>query len=276
EAAVDLLAVQRRRGGPDDDLTGTGGWLLHLVDLEGIARFAVPMHAPGASANGMTLDRNINRVPPDASDTRQKLLDAAARAFAEEGIFTAPLIEITRRAGQRNRGALHYHFGSRDGVLCAVIDRHAAFLARREGELLEIASQASDDDVAAVIEAIVRPATELAESGWRGRCCLLIIAELAAEDPAQYSDELRAVLARTGGNEVYALIGTRMAAVSQDVRIERFALVTSFILRAVADRARLLGRRGRKGRPQLEYEPFVQNLVAMAAAAMSAPGERLT
>jgi hypothetical protein len=122
----------------------------------------------------------------------------------------------------------------------------------------------------------VRPAAELAESGWRGRCCLLIIAELAGEDPAQYSDELQAVLARTGGNEVYALLATRMAAVSQDVRIERFALITTFILRAVADRARLLGRRGRKGRPQLEYEAFVQNLVAMAAAAMSAPGERLT
>jgi AcrR family transcriptional regulator len=219
---------------------------------------------------------NISPVPPDASDTRQKLLDAAARAFAEDGVFNASLIEITRQAGQRNRGALHYHFGSRDGVLCAVIDRHAAFLARREGELLEIASQDSDNDVAAVIEAIVRPAAELAESGWRGRCCLLIIAELAGEDPAQYSDELQDVLARTGGNEVYALLATRMAAVSQNVRIERFALITTFILRAVADRARLLGRRGRKGRPQLEYEPFVQNLVAMAAAAMSAPGERLT
>lgn len=224
----------------------------------------------------MGTEPNISPVPPDASDTRQKLLDAAARAFAEDGVFNASLIEITRQAGQRNRGALHYHFGSRDGVLCAVIDCHAAFLAQREGELLAIAARAPDDDVAVVIEAIVRPAAELAESGWRGRCCLLIIAELAGEDPAQYSDELQAVLARTGGNEVYALLATRMAAVSQDVRIERFALITTFILRAVADRARLLGRRGRKGRPQLEYEAFVQNLVAMAAAAMSAPGERLT
>lgn len=210
-------------------------------------------------------------MPPDASDTRQKLLDAAARAFAEDGIFNASLIEITRRAGQRNRGALHYHFGSRDGVLCAVIDRHAAFLARREGELLEIASRAPDDDVAAVTEAIVRPAAELAESGWRGRCCLLIIAELAGEDPVQYSDELQAVLARTGGHDVYALLARRMADVSDAERIERFSLITTFILRAVADRARLPARRGRRGRPQLAYEPFVQNLVAMAAAAMSAP-----
>jgi AcrR family transcriptional regulator len=215
-------------------------------------------------------------VPPDASRTRRKLLDAAARAFAEDGVFNASLIEITRTAGQRNRGALHYHFGSRDGVLCAVLERHVDFLARREGELLDAAWHRADDDVAVVIEAIVRPAAELAESGWRGRCCLLVIAELAGEDPANYSDQLQKVLAQTGGNEVYALLATRMADVSDDVRVERFSLITAFILRAVADRARLLGRRGRKGRPQLEYETFVQNLVAMAAAAMAAGGPPLT
>jgi AcrR family transcriptional regulator len=210
-------------------------------------------------------------VPPDASTTRRKLVDAAARAFAEEGVFNASLIDITRKAGQGNRGALHYHFGSRDGVLCAVIDRHVEFLARREGELLDVAAARPADDVASVIEAIVRPAAELAESGWRGRSCLLIIAELTGENPAHYSDELQAVLARTGGNEVYALLAARMANVPDGVRIERFALITAFILRAVADRARLLGRRSGKGRPQLEYEEFVRNLVAMAAAAMAAP-----
>src|SRR5258708_3998025 len=77
-------------------------------------------------------------MPADASKTREKLVDAAARAFAADGVFTASLIEITRRADQRNRGALHYHFGSRVGVLRAVLDRHVDFLARREGELLEL------------------------------------------------------------------------------------------------------------------------------------------
>ena len=213
-------------------------------------------------------------MPRDASDTREQLLDAAARAFAQHGVYNASLIDITRTAGQRNRGAIHYHFGSRDGVLCAVIDRHTEFLARRERELLEAAIRAPDDDVAAVVEAIVRPAVELAESGWRGRCCLLIIAELAGEDPVHYSPELEAVLARTGGNEVYELLGHRMAALSPAVQVERFSLITAFILRAVADRARILGQRGRKGRPQLEAEPFVRNLTAMAAAALSTPGPR--
>ena len=185
----------------------------------------------------------------------------------------ASLIEITRQAGQRNRSALNYHFGSRDGVLCAVLDRHVPFLARREGELLAIAAEAPDDDVASVVEAIVRPAAELADRDWRGRCCLLIVAELAEEDPVTFSPSSRRVLDRTGGNAVYAVLATRMADVSPEVRVERFSLITTFVLRAVANRARALGRRGHSGRPQLDSETFVQNLVAMAAAAMSAPAE---
>jgi AcrR family transcriptional regulator len=165
---------------------------------------------------------------------------------------------------------LHYHFGSRNGVICAVLERHVDFLARREGELLEIALASRDDDVKSVVEAIVRPAAELADSGWRGRCFLVILAELVDEDPASLDANVSDMLARTGGYEVYSLLAARMAAVSDEVRAERFALATGFILRAVADRARVLGRRGRRGRPQLEQEAFVENLVAMVAAGMSA------
>jgi AcrR family transcriptional regulator len=204
------------------------------------------------------------------------LLDAAALAFARDGVLNASLIDITRQAGQRNRAALTYHFGSRDGILCAVLDRHAPFLARREGELLELAMRSPDGDVDPVVEAIVRPAAELADGDWRGRCCLLIIAELTGEDMEQYSAELRQVLARTGGNEVFALLTERTSWLSDALRTERFSLMVMFILRAIADRARLLERRSGHGRPQLDYEPFVQNLVAMAVAAMVAPEPPLT
>jgi AcrR family transcriptional regulator len=213
-------------------------------------------------------------VPPDASKTRATLLDCAARAFARDGVFNASLIDITRQAGQRNRAALRYHFGSRDGVLCAIIDRHAPFLGRREGVLLETAVRESGDDLEPVVEALVRPAAELAESDWRGRCCLLIIAELTGEDREQYSQELREVLARTGGNEVFATLTERTPFLTDSIRTERFSLMVMFILRAIADRARVLERRGPLGRPQLDHEPFVGNLVTMAAAAMVAPARR--
>lgn len=210
-------------------------------------------------------------MPPSADDTRRKLVDAAARAFAEQGVFTASLVDITRKAGQRNRGALHYHFGSRDGVLCAVLERHVDFLHRREGELLAAALAAGDDDVVSVVAAIVRPAVELAETGWRGRCFLVVLAQLVEEDQAALAPEVQAAMARTGGYEVYALLAERMGDVDDAVRTERFSLVTSFILRAVADRARARERKGRGGRQQLDLEDFTQNLIAMVAAMLCAP-----
>lgn len=224
----------------------------------------------GVVGDGPVARRSIGPVPPDASATRDKLLDAATKAFAEHGVSNASLLDITRQAGQRNRGALHYHFGSRDGVLAAVLERHVGFLAEREGELLEAAMKAPDDEVAPVVEAIVRPAVELAESGWRGRACLVIIAELAEEDPADLAPEVAAALARTGGPAVYEELARRLPAMPDGIRLERLALITGFVLRAVADRARLLGRR-KKGRPQLERDAFVDNLVTMVAAAVAAP-----
>ena len=217
-------------------------------------------------------------MPRDASETRRLLLDAAALAFAEHGVRNASLVDITRRAGQRNSGALHYHFGSREGVLCAVLDEHVDFLAEREGELLAAARLAPDDDVASVVEAVVRPAAELAESGWRGRCFLVILADLVEEDPANFGPELNSVLTRTGGHAVYDLLTERMPDLAPEVLVERLSLMTMIILRAVADRARIQGgpegatnRATRRGRAQLDYEAFVQNLVAMVASAVSTP-----
>ena len=202
--------------------------------------------------------------------TRQLLVDAATRAFAEHGVHNASLLEITRQAGQRNRGAVHYHFGSREGMLVAVLAQQADFLGPRERELLAVAQTRPHDDVRSVLEAVVRPSVELAETGWRGRCFLQIVAELVDEDQDKLPAEVPVVLGRTGGYEVYELLRERMPAMPEDVRNERLALMTSFVLRAIAGRARNEDHPDR-GRAQLPTEAFVDNLLAMATAMITAP-----
>ncbi len=204
-----------------------------------------------------------------AAETRRRLVEAATEAFAEHGVFTASLVEITRRAGQRNRGAVHYHFGSRDGLLVAVIDQHAESLARREGELLERARSRPDDDLASVMEAIVRPAVELAETGTAGRRYLVIVGQLVEEFERVHPD-VAAALERTGGMPVYELLESRLPAYDEALRTERIALVTSFILRSVADRARTQEAKA-PGRQQLPTERFIANVVSMAAGMAIAP-----
>jgi len=63
-------------------------------------------------------------VPRDATDTRARLIEAAERLFARRGVHEATTREILEAAGQRNVSALTYHFGSRERLLWAILDRH--------------------------------------------------------------------------------------------------------------------------------------------------------
>ncbi len=205
-----------------------------------------------------------------AEDTRQRLIDAATQGFAEHGVHTASLLEITRQAGQRNRGAVHYHFGSRMGMLVAVLEQYVAHLSAREVELLDAARSGDGGDLRSAVEALVLPAVELAELGRQGRCYLMILAELVEEDSASMNPEVVRTLERLGGYDVYQLVEQRLPALPDDVRNERLALVTAFILRAVADRSRS-GERTPPGRAQLATAPFATNLVDMVVGMLAAP-----
>ncbi len=217
-------------------------------------------------------------MTPPAEDTRTRLIDAATREFAAHGVHAASLLEITRQAGQRNRGAVHYHFGSRVGMLVAVLEQQVDFLAARENEMLRAARSTSPHDVSAVLEAIVRPAVELSALGTPGRAYLIILAELTDEGPQAHPPEVVEVLSRFGGYSIYDLLAERMPPMPEPVRAERLSLVAGFVLKAVAERARNAdreqhaeGHEDLPSRPRLGAEQFVANLVAMAAAMVTAP-----
>ncbi|MEO9325895.1 TetR/AcrR family transcriptional regulator [Nocardioides sp. C4-1] len=204
-----------------------------------------------------------------ASETRRRLVESATLEFAAHGVHTASLLEITRQAGQRNRGAVHYHFGSRMGMLVAVLEQHVEFFTTRERELLAIARARPDDHLASAVEAILRPAVELAELGTHGRAYLTILAQLVEEDPDALDPDVSAALERMGGFDSYTLLEQRLPPMPADVSVERVSLVYAFILRAIADRAR--ARERPTGRAQLDLEPFTTNLVAMVVGMLSAP-----
>ena len=154
----------------------------------------------------------------NAEETRHRLIEAATRGFAEQGVHTASLLEITRQAGQRNRGAVHYHFGSREGMLVAVLEQHVDLLATRERELLAVARKLPDDDLASVVAAFVRPAVELGDLGWEGRCYLVILSELVEDDPDSLHPDVVAALTRAGGYDAFGLLEERMPPMSDELR----------------------------------------------------------
>lgn len=69
-------------------------------------------------------------------DTRQAILDSAQKLFAQKGFAATSLRSIVREAGV-NTAAIHYHFGSREALIEAVLDRLAAPVNRARREALD-------------------------------------------------------------------------------------------------------------------------------------------
>ena len=92
--------------------------------------------------------------------TRERLLRAGERLFAERGIDGVRVREINQLAGQRNSSALHYHFGSRDGLLDEIkLSHRTPIEARRIAMLDGLERDGRTDDLRALVETLVLPFT---------------------------------------------------------------------------------------------------------------------
>jgi AcrR family transcriptional regulator len=75
------------------------------------------------------------RTRPTRDDTREKLFEAAARVFEEQGIGGASIETIAAAAGF-TRGAFYSNFDSKDELIIARLEDHVAQSARRHLDLL--------------------------------------------------------------------------------------------------------------------------------------------
>lgn len=70
------------------------------------------------------------------NDTKQKLLDAAEQLIAEHGYSATSLRQIISAAGV-NLASVHYHFGSKEELLHAMVQRHAGPVNEQRLALLD-------------------------------------------------------------------------------------------------------------------------------------------
>src|ERR1700742_1657037 len=76
------------------------------------------------------------RTRPTRDDTREKLFEAAARVFEEQGIGHASIEAIAAAAGF-SRGAFYSNFKSKDELIIAMLEDHVAKAIRRNLDLLD-------------------------------------------------------------------------------------------------------------------------------------------
>jgi AcrR family transcriptional regulator len=88
------------------------------------------------------------RTRPTRDDTREKLFEAAARVFEEQGIGGASIEAIAAAAGF-TRGAFYSNFTSKDELIIAMLEDHVEQSIRRNLDLL-----AKHENIAGFLEAL--------------------------------------------------------------------------------------------------------------------------
>ena len=96
-----------------------------------------------------------------AEPVQQRLLDAAEQLIGERGIDGVSLRAINAEADS-NVAAAHYHFGSKEALVRAVLARRMSLLAEERFEMLAVLEQDPAPPARAVVEVFTLPLVRLA------------------------------------------------------------------------------------------------------------------
>lgn len=197
------------------------------------------------------------------ADARLAIVRAAEELFASEGIEGPSLREIARRAGQGNTNAAQYHFGDRDGLLLAVLDRHRGRVEGRRQALLDMLEATDPIDPRAASTALVAPlVAELSEADG-GAAHLQIVAEVLAR-PVRFADTLDAHWQAPSIRRWSQLVEPLLPPEAVGRPLHRRFAVVRFVHGELASRARERGGRG-------DHRLFASHLVDLVTAMLAAP-----
>lgn len=202
-----------------------------------------------------------------AASTRDRVLDAAERLFAERGFEGTSLRAVTQAAGV-NLAAVNYHFGSKEGLVAAVVRRAMSEVnAERERRLLELHRRGRTLAVADVVRAFVETGAELVPRV--GRRSLAPFVGRVISDP---SPRLRRIFAaevhEVEGRYLEALIAALPHVSAAEVRLRYTAMVGVLGL----DQLGVLRDMARPAAQEDATAPIHrERLIAFLAAALAAP-----
>jgi AcrR family transcriptional regulator len=200
--------------------------------------------------------------------TVERLLTAAERLIAEQGVDAVSVRAVNAAAGA-NVAAVHYHFGSKEALVDAVLERRMAELTRWRASRLDAIETDPRPTVRAVVEALVVPIADFgADPRGDGRTYVRF---LAALDVA--GDAWRLRMGEAFAPQ-YERVATALARAAPEIPTPvlefRLGLAGTTILATLADPARAWRPWARAGRA-LDAEGLVAALVDHVTGSLAAP-----
>ncbi|AQZ61255.1 Transcriptional regulator, TetR family [[Actinomadura] parvosata subsp. kistnae] len=190
------------------------------------------------------------RRDEQVSATREALLAAAERLFAERGVHAVGNRQISEAAGQGNNAAVTYHFGTKADLIRAISRRHAERIeAIRERMMAGIAGST---DLRDWVACLVRPFTEHLETleaaggpTWYARFTAQVMA-----DPAFSAIMVDEAVSAAPALRTYREGLTRcLPGLPDELHSERFAMARHLIVQMCVERERALAEGAPTFRP---------------------------
>lgn len=203
----------------------------------------------------------------DTLTTRKRIIETAETLFAERGVESTSMLEIAKAAGQKNRSALQYHFNNKEGLLDAVLNKHAMRISQVRSLMLDKLEEQGDFSFYELIEALVLPMASQLDNEDGGRAFIKIHSQLmtaeAFADLRERRDRADLVTQR-----LLAMAGPFMKIKDNDRVRARFVLSGCLLIHGLA--AYLAHS------SDIDRTVFLQTLIQGIVDLLDPPSERVT
>jgi AcrR family transcriptional regulator len=169
--------------------------------------------------------------------TREAILAAAERLFAEHGVFAVSNRQISEAAGQGNNAAVNYHFGTKTDLVRAIVRRHSEDIERIRVRM--VAEAAGSTDLRDWVACLVRPNAEhlatLDGASWYARFAAQVMT-----DPELREIMTAESLTSPSLNRAVEEIKRCLPELPAQVRHERNQMIRQLMVHMTAERERAL------------------------------------
>ena len=203
---------------------------------------------------------------PSASAMR--LVVVAERLFARHGIDGVSLRQIAAEAGSANNSAVHYHFGSKQGLVASIFNHR---LPQILNDRKMLAARCDPDDLRSRYEAHFLPVLTMAEA--TDNRYVSFVEQIQRSDLATTPDllELPAEGLRSA-DEFREDMHRLLVDIEEPIRDHRITEAQAFSLHAAADRERAVA----SGIAVIAFEAFANSHFDGMAGFLSAPVSQAT
>lgn len=205
-------------------------------------------------------------------NTFTKILDASEKQFALHGVQGVSLRQIIAAAGV-SQGSLHYHFGSKDGLVQALLDRCLPpITAERVARLHELLATSKQPTVRELLAVIVVPLARRAiEGGAAGKRQIQLLARLFSDNNPIYTQTSEKYF--NDVNSHFAAQITAALPLLSSIQIElrlRFIMATVFAALVSLDSTPMAWQQQLHKQPIAPWQ-LVDELLDFLATGLSAP-----